>query len=483
MKVRLFTLILILATGLVGFTKPANAQAYGTSFTTTLVYQNPTAAPATKIQIIYYPTSGTKDPLIIPRPNLPGGNSTSVFIGTLRNSPSGFHGITYLQSEPRLVVIQKQTPSTNSPIKVRPVTNLPLYGSPSVLFPSVLRNQFYAHTVLTIQNIDAQQNVIRIDLYNLDASLVYSDVLVLGPSDLYIFDAGKERDKPLPDQFNGSAVLTATRMDLKTPGKIMGSALELDSIYWGAKAYEGVAHGSMEVYMPSAACNFDIGGRVFLNTSYAVQNNSFFSSTDVTVTYSNGITHTKTIGPGAKASFVACQAQDMPSYFLGSATIRSTNGAVIAIGKAYGGGLSTAFTGTPAGSGTQNLALPYIRWADETSWNNGTQERTFISIQNIGPEPIRGTLRVYYFPCQGEKATHEIPLGDDGLAPGAKVSSNPSYADLEQIGKCGPGPQVGGGAIVAGPENSLLAAVVRVQQWDNAHGIVVGEDYNGINAP
>jgi hypothetical protein len=483
MKVRLFTLIFSLAIGLAGFSKPAHAQAYGTSFTTTLIYQNPTVATATKIQIIYYATPDTKDPISIPRPDLPGGNSTSVFIGTLQKASSGFHGITYIQSEPRLVAIQRQSPNANSPVKVHPITNLPLYGSPTVLFPTVLRNQFYANTVLTIQNIDSQHNVIRIDLFNIEATLVYSYTLVLDPKDVYIFDAGKEQDNPLPEQFNGSAVVNATRMDLKTPGNIMGSALELDSVYLGAKAFEGVAHGSMEVYMPSAACNFDIGARVFLNTAYAVQNNSLYSSTDVTVTYSNGTTHTQTIGPGAKASFIACQAKDMPSYFLGAAIIRSTVTPVIALGKAYGGGLSTAFTGTAVGSGTKNLALPYIRWANESNWNNGTQERTFITIQNIGPESIHGKIRVYYFPCHGDPATHEILLGVDGLAPGAKVTSNPSRAELEQIGKCGKGPQVGGGAIVAGPENSQLAAVVRVQQWDNAHGIVVGEDYNGLNAP
>ena len=483
MKLRLLTLILVLAISLVGFSKPAYAQAYGTHFSATLIYQNPTTAAATKIQIIYYATPDTKDPISIPRPDLPGGNSTSVFIGTLRNPSSGFHGTMYIQSEPRLVAIQRQTPSANSQVKVHPMTNLPRYGSPAVLFPSVLRNQFYAHTVLTVQNIDSQNNVVRIDLYNLEAILVYSYALVLKPSDVYIFDAGKAQDNPLPDSFDGSAVVSATRMDLKTPGNIMGSAMELDSIYLGAKVYEGVAHGSMVVYMPSAACNFDIGGRVFINTAYAVQNNSLSISTDVTVTYSNGKTFTQTIGPGAKASFIACQAKDMPSYFLGSAIIQSSAAPVVAIGKAYGGGLSTAFTGSSAGNGAKNLALPYVRWANETDWNNGTQERTFISIQNIGPEPIHGKIRVYYFPCQGDTATHEILLGDDGLAPGAKVISNPGYAELEQVGMCGEGPQVGGGAIVAGPENSQLAAVVRVQQWDNAHGIVVGEDYNGINAP
>jgi len=483
MKGRIFILILFLAIGLVGFTTPAFAQAYGTSFSTTLIYQNPTASPATKIQIIYYASSDTKDPVIIARPDLAGGKSTSLFIGRLGRASSGFHGITYIQSEPSLVAIQMQIPSANSPVKVRPVTNLPLYGSPTILFASVLRNNYHANSILTIQNIDSQFNNVHLDLYDTNANLVFTTAFLLKPGEVYIFDAGKEQDNLLPDPFNGSAVATATRIDLKTPGSIMGTTMELDNLYLGAKTFEGVAHGSNEVFMPSAVCNFDIGGRVFLNTSYAVQNNSLSSSTEVAVFYSNGTTHTQTIGPGAKASFVTCQAKDMPSYFLGSAIIRSSAMPIVAIGKAYGGGLSTAFTGKAAGTGAKNLALPYIRWANETNWYNGTQERTFITIQNIGQETIHGKIRVYYYPCRGDMAIHEIPLGADGLVPGGKVISNPGRADLEQIGKCGKGPQVGGGAIVAGPENSQLAAVVRVQKWDDAHGIVVGEDYNGINAP
>jgi hypothetical protein len=483
MKVRRLTLILILAIGLVGSIQPASAQAYGTSFTTTIVYQNPYTTPISNIQIVYYASDKTKNPLIIPRPDLPGGKSTSVFIGTLKNASLGFHGTMYIQSKPNLVAIQVQTPSSNSPVKVHPITNLPLSGSSTVYFASVLRGQYYANTVLTIQNTDSQTNNIHLDLYNTDATLIYTSAFLLGAHEIYIFDAGKVQDNPLPEQFNGSAVVTATRMDLKTPGNIMGSAMEMDNLYLGAKTYEGISHGSLEVYMPSAACNYDIYAGVLINTAYAVQNNSLHSPTDVTVTYSNGTTHTQTIGPGAKASFITCQAGNMPSNFLGAAIIRSSAAPVIAIGKAYGGGLSTAFSGAIAGSGARSLALPYVRWANDENYLNGAQQRTFISIQNVGPKVIHGKIRVTYYPCQGDIVTHVINLGDDGLNPGAKVNSNPRLAEYEQIGLCGKGPQESGAVIVSGPEDSQLAAVVRVQQWDNAHGIVVGEDYNGINTP
>lgn len=483
MKVRQFTLILILAIGLVGPIQPAAAQAYGTGFTTTIIYQNPHTTPITNIRIVYYGSANSKIPIIIPRPNLAGGKSTSVFVGSLRTASLGFHGTMYIQSEPNLVAIQIQTPGSNSPVKVRPITNLPASGSASVYIASVLRNYFYANTIITLQNVDSQLNNIHLDLYNTDATLVYTSAFLLKPNEVYTFDVGNVTDSPLPEQFNGSAVVTATRLDLKTPGNIMGSAMEMDSVHLGAKSFEGSAHGSLEVYMPSAACNFDIGGQVLLNTAYAVQNNSLYSPTEVTVTYSNGKTHIQTIGPGAKASFVTCKAGDMHSNFLGGAIIRSSAAPVNAIGKVYGGGISTAFSGVIAGSGARNLALPYIRWANAENWNNGTQARSFITVQNVGAKSIHGKITIYYYPCHGDTIIHEIILGDDGLTPGGKVTSSPGMAEIESFGTCEKNPRVGGAAIVSGPENSQLAAVVRVQQWDNAHGIVVGEDYNGINVP
>jgi hypothetical protein len=373
-------------------------------------------------------------------------------------------------------------PDPNSQVKAHPVTNLPLTGSPTVLFASVLRNQFYANSILTIENIDSQENIVHLVLLNVQASLVYSSTFHLRPGEDHTFDVGDE-EKPLPEQFNGSAIVTATRLDGKTPGKIVGSVLELGSVYLGAKSFEGVSHGSVEVFMPSAACNFDIGGQVFLNTAYAVQNTSFNSPTDVTVTYSNGSFKTQSIAPGAKASLLACQTENMPTNFLGAAVLRSSSAPIVAIGKVFGGGLSTAFTGAPAGSGTKNLALPYIRWATEENWNNGTQQRTFITIQNIGSDFIHGNILVYYVPCRGQTVTHEIRLGNAGLAPGDKVNSKPSDANIIQFGACENGPQMSGSAIVIGPDNSQLAAVVRVEQWDQAHGIVAGEDYNAIMAP
>jgi hypothetical protein len=55
---------------------------------------------------------------------------------------------------------------------------------------------------------------------------------------------------------------------------------------------------------------------------------------------------------------------------------------VVAIGKVYGGGFSTAFMGVAMGS--EVMGLPYVRWATDANYNAGLGQRTFITIQNVG---------------------------------------------------------------------------------------------------
>jgi hypothetical protein len=482
MKVPSFIAILILAIGLVANAGPASAQAYGTSFTTSTIYQNPELSTASRVHYIYFPSPETKNPIDIPRPDIPEGKTVSVFIGTLDQASQGFHGLTYVQSATKLVSIQMKTAQPSSPIRVRPLTNLPTYGSPTVWIPSVLRDESSANTILYIQNIDSQSDLVRLNLFDLQASLVYSSHLVLEPGETYTLDVNTLPEDQFPKKFNGSGLLIATLQDGKTPGNITANVLELDASFLGARSFEGLGHGKQQVFMPSAACNFDIGAGVLVNSAYAVQNADLNNATEVTVTYTNGITQTATLLPGAKVSLVTCTAAGMPSDFLGAATIRSNPTQIIALGKVYGAGLSTAFTGAPADSGTKDLALPYVRWVNDANWYQGTQQRTFIAIQNIGSEPVP-SLQVFFYPCHGERIAYDIPLPAEGLAPGQKVSLNPGDANFDQFGTCKNGPQVGGSALIVGAVNSQLAAVVRVQQWDSQHNIVVGEDYNAISLP
>ena len=482
MKTRLFSILVILAIGLAAFTQPAQAQAYTTSFTTSITYQNVGTADTTTLQILFYATPTTTTPITITRPNLAAGAGTSVSIGTLSDITPGFKGSAVMQADQPLLATLVQVPAAGA-VKVRPLSNGFAAGAPQSLIATVLKNMFTPanNTVFSVQNVDSEVNDINIKFYDTTATLrEEQDFPGIEPGAAIYWDTGAAGD-PLPSPFNGSAVVTATRAG-GGDGAIVSSAMELEITGKGAKAFEGVAQGATTFFMPSALCNFDIGSGALTNTAYAVQNTSLTTATDVTVTFSNGATQTQNVGAGAKKSFVACNATGMTQNFNGSATITSTATPVIAVGKAYGAGLSTAFVGAADGSGSAKVALPYVRWANATNWGAGTQQRVFITIQNIGTADITGDIVVQYISCTGVVQGTDTITTD--VVVGAKVNSNAAKTGLTEFGLCGGGgPQFGGGVMITAPVGSQLAVVARVSTLDTAVNQMVGEDYNGINAP
>jgi hypothetical protein len=272
--------------------------------------------------------------------------------------------------------------------------------------------------------------------------------------------------------FNGSVVVTAKRGD-NSAGKVVASSMELALTGTGVYSFEGVEAGAMELYMPSYLC-----AKYNASSSYAVQNTSLTTSTNVTVTYTavEGGTYTQTlpVGPGAKASFIACNATPANTY--GAAVVTSSATPVVAIGKVYGGGFSTAFLGVAVGS--EVMGLPYVRWATDANYNAGLGQRVFITIQNVGSPLVEDeAIDIEYYDYAGTKVgTHSIVLGVGGLPTGAKVNSNASLAGLVEFGYYGS--IYGGAAIIRGPAGSELAAVARVQTYVVATGLFVGEDYN-----
>jgi hypothetical protein len=270
--------------------------------------------------------------------------------------------------------------------------------------------------------------------------------------------------------FNGSVQLTAG-----AGGSIVATSMDLSTTGIDAYAFEGTGSGATTIYMPSAQCKF--GPLANSNTAYAVQNTSTTTAAEVTVTYSNGNTHGPvSIPAGAKASFDGCAtAAANPAGYSGSAVIEATGADIVAVGKVYGGGISSAFLGFTGGA--EKIALPYVRWT-EAHWNDGTRQRAYIAIQNVGGTDLAaGDVTVTYV----DKFGDVVGVHTLGAIPaGAKTNSNASTigAAGAEFGAYADG-SFGGGAIIQGPAGSQLAVVVRIST-NIGGGILTGEDYNGI---
>ncbi len=464
------SLLLMASIGLASAQNPA----YQTPFITAITYQNVSSATANITFNFYAEGSGT--PITVTRPPLPAGAGSSLYIGSLAQLPSNFSGSAVLSADQAVVATLVQIPQSTT-VKNRPLSNGFSSAAPKVLIATVLKNKFNTTTKFSVQNAHSGAIDIKVQFFNADnpgAPPIELTATNIPAGSAKSYDLGQITQ--LPDPFNGSAIVTATAAGTSTPANIVASALELSTSGVEAKAFEGVIGGAKTVYMPSALCDA-FGGQT---SYYAVQNTSSTDSTNVTVTYSNGNTDNATIGPGKKASFSGCNVNS--TGFSGSATITSSATDIVVIGKVAGAGVSSAFLGET--SGNSKLALPYVRWS-ETGYENGSRQRTFIAIQNVGTSTVNN-IQVKYLNKNGEVVgIHTIA----SLEPGKKANSWATMATLQaghtqqELNEFGtpegnPGGGYGGAVLIEGPTGSQLAAVARVAS--KIGGSLVAEDYNGI---
>ncbi len=480
MKKQFLTLLAVVAILLSVFVGSASAQAYNANFTTSITYVNVGTVATTTLDLLFYASPDDIEPTTHPLANLEPNAAGSLFVGSLGEEivPTGFKGDAIMQSDQPMLVTLVQIPMNAGAVKNRALSNGFTAGAPQTLIATVLKNTFNANSIFSVQNADSDLNTVTISFYNTLAELVYTMTQDIAAGAAFYVDAGQLAG--IGDPFNGSAVVTAMRAD-ESAGSIVSSVMELDITATGLKAFEGVASGGLKFYMPSALCQAFGGGQ---NTSYAVQNTSLTDDTGVTVTYTdnNGdvFTETKVIGPGAKASFVGCDVMAAGTY--GAAVVESTDQPVIAVGKAYGAGLSTAFNGVDVGY--QTIGLPYVRWATDANWAAGTGQRTNITIQNVGADLVEGDMITidYVGPDGTIEGTHTYTVGAAGLPNGAKFNSaaNLTTPPLSEFGYYGS--IFGGAAIITGPAGSSLTAVARVSTL-TAPSTFVAEDYNSQPIP
>jgi len=446
---------------------PVKAAAYGTNFTTSITYQNIGNGTAT-ITLDFYNTE-TSTPITITLPPLAANAGSSIYVGSLSTVSSGFKGSAVMSSDQPLVATLVQVPSTGSPVRSRPLSNSFAQGSSAVRIPTVLKNTFGYTSIISIQNVDSVGADLTVEFVPVSGTPFTVTVTNLPPGSAKYYDMGNFSHPNIGSTFNGSLRITARKTGTSNPGSIVATSLELGTSNNNAYAFEGITVASDTVYMPSALCKYYNG----MNSFYAVQNVSDFP-VDITVSYSNGNSETVTgIAPGAKYSFKGCGDSGTlnPPLFIGSATITaSAGGQIAAMAKIQGNSVATAFPGFTSGS--QYVALPYVRWTD-SQWANGARQRTYLAIQNIGSTDLAsGEVKVYYFDKNGvSKGVHTL----GAIPKGGKVNSTAKDASSSntEFGYYSDG-TFGGSAIVAGPAGSQLAVIARVQS------ISTGEDYNGF---
>lgn len=369
MKYKFASIVLVVALLLGGvFTSKVEAGSYDTQFTTSITYQNVGTGPA-KINLVFYAeNSSTGIPITLP--DLAPLAGTSIYVGSINDIASGFKGSAVISSNQPIVSTLVQVPKAGSDVTVRPLSNGFTSGSDYVLVPTVLKGAFGGwNSIVSVQNVDTGAADFELVFVPVTGSSVTVNVENVPSQATKFFDLGVMSD--IPAGFNGSLQVFATKHGADEPANIVASALELNITGTGAYAFEGTSDFATTIYMPSALCKFND----FNTSSYAVQNTTT-SDIQVTVEYAGGETDGPvTLAAGAKQSFNACDVNS--DGYIGSAIITAT-GDIVAMGKIFGGGLSTAFLGF--NNGAAKVALPYVRWTTD-HWFDGTRQRAYIAIR------------------------------------------------------------------------------------------------------
>jgi len=450
------------------------------TWTSSITYYTPSATGGT-LQVDYYANDGTKysaNPITL-NPHKAG----SLLIGGVSTVPDGFAGSAVLSSEVPIV-------ATNVQFAAGAAT--PNYGRLlySGFSEADAAAKFYVPTVLyhTGAKVTSRIGVQNVETFAIAAHLAFYAVGATTPS------ATKDVNIPaqssyifwptdvagLPDPFNGSLVVTATKQgDTGTPGRVVAASEETSDLGPQAYAFEGSAQGANKIYMASMMCQ---AGAALQMSYYAIQNvGTADASVTVTAYDTGGNVVGSTASPiviaaGGKSSINPCTF-GVPAGKLGSAVIESVGAPIIAIGKVQStvNGMSTAFVG--AAQGSTSVAAPYVRWvADPTK-----DFRAYIAIMNVGTADATNVKVKYYDGNGAVAATDDLtsvarggalkPLIKRNTDAATAGALNPTFGDF--------GFHPSGGAIEVTSDQPVVV-VVRLQRNVSLGAVtLVAEDYNG----
>ena len=461
-----------------------------TTWTSIISYYNPsTYADETGLTVVYYKNEDDGTVTEIPSQPIPitAHSSGTLLVGSILKDPE-FQGSAVVSATVPIIAVYKQSVPGSEPYS--PV----LYNSFAMTeageyayLPSVQVNTAY-NTQIGIQNLLG--SVVTLDLELIDSESpgsTYSpgSVVTIQPQSSYIFNVS---DLVGSAEFTGSMVASAEVLNQPgTPGKIIAVAKDVQGGGRRAYAYEGVAGGSTDIYLPAAMCQY---GDTEITTLIDVQNIGG-GSTNIWVDYQDAkgdsiattYTSPTSIEAGAMKTLDPCD-ESILEFTAGqsmTAVVRSDSSNIAVVGKAMSNdGLQTAFTGQTYPSAAQfsdgyyHVAVPYVEWSTHA---NGY--RTYITIMNVHQDDDATDIKALYYSQDGSLIkTHTVASDfndNTKLAPYGKFSTNASLARVIEKGSRG---FTGAVEIVSDKPIVVLTRVERSVDIGNYR--TLGEDYTGL---
>lgn len=255
----------------------------------------------------------------------------------------------------------------------------------TVSFPGLYKNYYGYYTNVVVQNAGSASVNVTLKIYN-GATLVDSETKTVPANASVVFDQKARAALP-----NGiyAGVVEAT-----------GPVAAMVNVWNTAGqqfAYNGFTGGSAVAYAPVLMKSY-----YGFNTALTVQNVGD-APVDVTVTYSNGATNTKTIPAKASQLFYTPNEASIPNGWLGGAKIEATGGnIVVLVNESSVKNRAASYTGFIAGGKKANAPIVMKSYYGFS---------TSVTCQNLGT--VATTITATY--SNGVTETKNAPAGGTAL--------------------------------------------------------------------
>ena len=461
-----------------------------TTWTSIISYYNPsTYADETGLTVVYYKNELDGTVTEIPSQPIPitSHSSGTLLVGSILKDPE-FQGSAVVSATVPIIAVYKQSVPGSEPYSPVLYNSFSMTESGQYAYLPSVQNSTAYNTQIGIQNLLG--SVVKLDLELIDSENpgnTYSpgSVVTILPQSSYIFNVS---DLVGAAGFTGSMVASAEVLEQPgTPGKIVAVAKDVQGGGRRAYAYEGVAGGSTDIYLPTAMCQY---GDTGMTTLIDVQNIGG-GSTQVWVDYqtANGdslvstYTSATTIESGAMKTLNPCD-ESILEFTAGknmTAVVRSDSSNIAVTGKAMSNdGLQTAFTGQTYPSaatfsdGYYHVAVPYVEWSTHA---NGY--RTYITIMNVHNDETAMDVKALYYSQDGSLIkTHTVASNFNDstqLATYGKFSTNASLARAVPSGSRG-----FNGAVEIISDKPIVVLTRVERSVDIGDYRTLGEDYTGL---
>jgi hypothetical protein len=430
-----------------------------------IAYFNTEAASGT-LNVTFYDGSGSAHS--IDAISLNPHQSGTLLVGSISALGSDFTGSAVLSADVEIAAVYIEFVSgAESNSYDRKIYNgfLPGQASSTFYLPTVLKKAFGATSQIGIQNVSSSQNAeLTMEFYaagQTTPTKTLNETLL--PQSSHIFSMN---EVAVSDGFTGSLKITSSG------GQVVASAEETWDSDRFAYSFEGIASGANRIFVPTMLCRYGPGLSI---SYYAIQ--AVGGTAEVVIKHydrDTGELLEETdpieISDGAKSSQNPCT-NGVADGAIGSSIIESTGAPIIVVVKVAdeSGGIRTAYLGE--GTGSTLLALPYVRWNDDSS----AEFLSYIAVMNIGDSNATDIQAHYYNSSGTLIITHVLADADNPLAPLVKVNTHAVAAGAVD----GNGNFTG--AVIIESDQPVLVTVRAARDVSGLGSInMFAEDYTGI---